>query len=145
MNAHGYDIYHNFTVRSTPQKIFEAFTKPEHLINWWPQKCSGEAKLGGIYNLYFAEEYDWLAEVVHNEEPIAFHFSMIKSDEDWASTTFGIDLEEKSGKTYVRFFHKNWPKQNDHFKHSSFCWGLLLDGLKNYVEKGIIIPFENRS
>lgn len=47
----------------------------------------------------------------------------------------------------VNFSHVNWAEANDHFKHSSFCWALLLNGLKNYLEdnyleNGIIIPFK---
>ena len=34
--------------------------------------------------------------------------------------TFGFDLEAKTEGTYLRFSHKDWPLDNDHFKHSSF-------------------------
>ena len=145
MNAQSYNIYHNFEVKSDARRVFEAFSEPKHLVHWWPQKCEGTPQLGGVYNLFFTEEYDWQAEVVRNEPYKSIYFSMLKSDQDWASTTFGIDLEEKADSTYVRFFHKDWPEENDHFKHSSFCWALLLKGLKNYVEKGVIIPFEDRA
>lgn len=70
---------------------------------------------------------------------------MTKSDKDWNPTTFGFDLESSDKGTMVNFSHINWPEQNHHFKHSSFCWAILLNGLKNYLEKGVIIPFEERN
>jgi hypothetical protein len=70
---------------------------------------------------------------------------MTKSDLDWDETTFGFDLEETNNGTLVKFSHMNWPNCNDHFRTASFCWAMLLNGLKNYIEKGIILPFEERS
>ncbi|MGC1205282.1 MAG: hypothetical protein WA839_10405 [Flavobacteriaceae bacterium] len=70
---------------------------------------------------------------------------MTKSDTDWNPTTFGFDLEETDSGTMLKFSRVNWQEANDHFKHSPFCWALLLNSLKNYLEKGIIIPFKERN
>ena len=70
---------------------------------------------------------------------------MIKADVGWNPTTFGFDLLQKDGKTLVRFFHKDWPEQNHHFRKSNWHWALLLKALKDYVERGVIVPFELRS
>lgn len=69
---------------------------------------------------------------------------MTDSNEDWNPTTFGFNLEEQENGIYLRFSHKGWLENNDELKHSSFCWAMLLNGLKNYVEKGIVVPFEER-
>jgi uncharacterized protein YndB with AHSA1/START domain len=145
MKKNGYTVYHNFLVKSDKKSVFEAFSDPVHLVNWWPQRCSGEAKLGCVYNLFFTEEFHWMAEVVRNDPPTSFQMRMLKSDDDWNPTTFGIDLEERGDAVYVRFFHKDWPRCNDHFKFSSFCWALLLKGMKDYVEKGEVVSFEERA
>ena len=69
---------------------------------------------------------------------------MTNSDADWNPTTFGFTLEERENEVYLRFSHTGWVNNNDELKHSSFCWAMLLNGLKKYVEKGVIIPFEER-
>lgn len=74
----------------------------------------------------------------------SFHIKMTESDQDWNPTSFGFELEEMGEKVVVKFSHTNWPSCNDHFKISSYCWAILLQGLKNYVEKGVIVPFEER-
>lgn len=100
--------------------------------------------MGEVYNFYFTDEYDWFGKVMHVEANKSFHIQMTESDEDWNPTRFGFDLEEIDQGVWVKFWHVGWPSCNDHFRRSSFCWAILLKGLKDYLEKGIIIPFEER-
>lgn len=141
----GYNIYHNLTIKSSANQLFEAITTPEGLINWWPLKCSGEPEEGAEYRFYFGPEYDWNAEVVTCKPDHYFRLKMTKSDPDWDASHLEFTLDQKEDEVMLKFAHRNWPEDNDHFKHSSYCWALLLNGLKNYVEKGIVIPFENRN
>lgn len=69
---------------------------------------------------------------------------MKESSEDSEPTFFGFDIEEKQDCVLPSFQHINWPSCNVHSKQSSYCWAILLDGLKNYVETGMVIPFEDR-
>ena len=140
-----FNIYHNLLIKASIIEVFDAVSIPEHLNNWWTLKSSGKPEMGATYNLNFTDEYDWYSQVSVCKPVDSFHLKMTKSDKDWDPTTFGFDLEEKDNGTYLKFFHVNWPENNDHLKHSSFCWAMLLNGLKNYLEKGIIIPFEERN
>ena len=85
-----------------------------------------------------------MAEVIKCENNQTIHFKMKEADEDWTPTSFGFDLEPQQNAILIKFWHTGWPSCNDHFRRSSFCWALLLNGLKNYVEQGIIVPFEDR-
>ena len=145
MKADTHTIYHDLVIEAPIAKVYEAISQPSGLVNWWPQQCTGIPKKGEEYNFFFTQEYDWYGEVEKAEENRAFHIKMTKSDKDWDPTSFGFDLKESDGKVYVCFVHKNWPSCNEHFRFSSFFWALLLNGLKNYVEKGVIVPFEERS
>lgn len=140
-----YNIYHNLLIKASPKQVFDAVSQPEHLNNWWSLKSSGKPELNSEYNLNFTDKYNWFCRVSKVKVNASFHLKMTESDEDWMPTTFGFELEPKDNGTYLRFNHQNWPENNDHFKHSSFCWALLLNGLKNYLEKGIVIPFESRA
>jgi uncharacterized protein YndB with AHSA1/START domain len=139
-----FSIYHDVQIKATAAEVFDAISNPDKLINWWPLKCSGKSQMGATYNFYFDPEYDWLAEVVKCETNLTIHYKMMKADKDWSPTSFGFDLEQKQNAILAKFWHTGWPECNDHFRRSSFCWALLLNGLKNYVEHGIIIPFEDR-
>ncbi len=139
------DIFFDITIKASPQKVFESFCLPEHLDKWWTLKSSGIPEPGHIYNLNFTDQYNWYAEVsdvVPNER---FYLKMTKSDPDWDPTTFGISIETNGDASVLKFSHTNWPENNHHFRHSAFCWAQLLNGLKNYIENDVVIPFEDRS
>lgn len=139
-----YSIHHDLEIKAPAQKIYEAVSAPEHLINWWPESCSGIPKTGEVYNFKFTEAYNWFGKVIRAIPNEAFHIKMTQSDADWNPTSFGFDLVSNQAKVLVKFWHIDWPDCNAHFRRSSFCWAILLQGLKNYVEKDIIIPFEER-
>lgn len=141
----GYSIYHDLEIAASTSKVFEAISSPNLLINWWPLKCNGNPETGGEYNFYFTPEYDWIGTVVEYSVNSKFHVKMNKADNDWQPTTFGFNMEEAKGKVQLSFWHKGWQECNKAYRRSSFCWAILLNGLKNYIEKGVIIPFEERA
>ncbi|WP_242085357.1 SRPBCC family protein [Aestuariivivens sediminis] len=140
-----HSIYHNLLIKTSPEVVFDAVSQPRHLDNWWTLKSSGTPQVDETYNLNFTDEYDWYCKVSQLELNTSIHFKMTQSDSDWNPTTFGFDLEEREEGTYLRFSHINWEDTNEHFKVASFCWAMLLNGLKNYLEKDLVVPFEERS
>ncbi len=140
-----FNIYHNFLIKASPKVVFDAISLPEHLNNWWTLKSSGIPELDSEYNLNFTDAYNWFCKVSEVKKNESFYLKMIDSDKDWNPTTLGFDLEVKGSDTLVKFNHVNWQEDNHHFRHSSFCWAMLLNGLKNYLEKGIVIPFNERN
>ena len=124
-------IYHDLLINASKKSIFDAISTPKGLNNWWTLKCSGEPKIGAEYNFYFAPEYDWYGKVLRCDAEKSFYIKMTKSDSDWDPTSFGFDMEDADGGIQVKFWHIDWPECNHHFRHSSFCWAMLLNGLKN--------------
>lgn len=139
------DILHQFRIEAPAQKVYVAFCTSRGLADWWPAKSSGEPKPGETYTLWFGPEYDWRAKVIHVIPNKEFTWKMTQAMPDWMGTEVGIRLKEDNNGTIVDFFHTGWPERNDHFRISNFCWGTLLNGLKNLVEKGVVVPFENRN
>ena len=140
-----HSIYHDFTVNTSKEKVFEAFTNPMHLNNWWTLKSSGKPVLKETYNLNFTDDYDWFAIVSKVKQNHYFYLTMSVASKDWLPTTFGIELEQLENKTLVKFSHLGFKDCNAEFRNTSFCWAILLNGLKKYLEKGVIIPFEERN
>lgn len=143
-SSNSFAIYHNLLIRATAKQVFDAISLPEHLNNWWSLKSSGKPELHSEYNLNFTDAYNWYGKVVECEPQKSFFIKMTDANQDWNPTTFGFTIEEKENEIYLRFSHTGWPENSDHLKHSSYCWAMLLHGLKNYVEKGIVVPFEER-
>jgi len=144
MSNQEFSIYHDFSINSSINKVFDAITIPEKLNNWWPLKSSGSPELGAEYNLNFTDKYNWygtVSEVIINK---SFFIKMTQSSHDWNDTTFGFELETKNEGTLVKFSHLGWSFCNAEYRNSSFCWAMLLKGLKDYLEKDLILPFEER-
>lgn len=138
------DILHQFRIEAAPEKVFEAFCSSKGLNNWWPAKSSGEPRKDEVYSFWFGPEYDWRARVIQVVPGKEITWQMTQAMDDWMGTQVGIRLSTENNSTIVDFFHRNWREPNDHYRISTFCWGSLLMGLKNYVEKGVVVPFENR-
>lgn len=137
-------IYHDLFINAPKKLVFDAISIPSQLNNWWTLKCSGKPEVGAEYNFYFSPEYNWYGKIIKCEDEKSFHIKMTKSDQDWDPTTFGFDLEQVVEGVQLKFWHIDWPECNHHFRRSSFCWAMLLSGLKNYLEKGVIVPFDER-
>ena len=139
------EIKHALIIKASSQKVFNAITNPVLLNNWWTLRCEGKPKIKEQYRFYFTPEYDWKGIVTRVIDNRMFEIKMTESNIDWNPTSFGFYLEKDNNGTLLCFYHKNWASRNYHFQHTSYCWALLLKGLKDYVEKGIIVPFEKRA
>lgn len=140
-----YGIFHDLTIQVSPDQIYKGVTSPEGLNSWWTQRATGQPKVGANYQFYFAPEYDWRAKVIRCQANELIYFEMGQSDADWEGTQLRFQLIPKAGSTLTRFEHVGWTSNNDHFRRTSYCWAIYLRGLKRYLEKGIVLPFEERS
>ncbi len=140
----GCAIYHDLLIEAPIEKVFAAVTEAQELEKWWPKRCTGEPRLFTQYNFFFGEPYDWYGEVVDLIPNQRFVIRMTEADDDWKGTRFGFELREQDSKVRLSFHHTGWRECNEHFRYSSFCWAMLLNGLKNYTKKGKVVPFEER-
>lgn len=100
------DILHQFRIDGPCGKVFDAFSRPSDLVNWWPERSAGEPKSGEIYTLWFGPEYDWRAKFIHIVPGREFTWKMTQAMDDWMGTEVGIRLKDDSGGTIVDFFHR---------------------------------------
>ena len=139
------DILQEFTVKATPQRVFEMFSTPEGLDRWWTKSSSGQPNKGAEYRLFFGPAYDWRAKVSRCVRGSSFELLMTDAHEDWAGTRVGCELEPHGDSaTRVRFYHTGWPKRNDHWRVSCYCWAMYLRLLRHYLEHGEFVPYERR-
>ena len=138
------DIYHDIPFSVSGGKVFEAVSTSEGLSKWWSDGGVGEPVAGTAYDLDFGPEYQWKAEVEDVVPGEKFSLTMSESDDDWNGTTISFEIEDRGEESYLRFSHTGWPKDNDHYRSSSYCWAMYLRCLKRYVENGVVLPYERR-
>ncbi len=139
-----HSILHDLWIDAKPIEIFKAISSPKGLNSWWTKKSDGIPEVGQIYKFYFNPEYDWRAEVIKSSSPHLIEWKFIKSDEDWNDTVLGFGIIPKDGSSHVKFYHKGWNSDNDHFRKSCYCWACYLRLLKRYIEHGEFVPYEHR-
>ena len=138
------DIYHDFPINSSLQKVFAAVSTAEGLNNWWTKTCDGTPAEGEEYKLGFGAEYEWRAVVTTCIPESEFELRLIKADSDWQNSRLSFSLTQQNGTTNVKFQHLDWPEANEHYRISCFCWAMYLRLLKRYVEAGETVPYEVR-
>jgi uncharacterized protein YndB with AHSA1/START domain len=138
------DIYHDFSIRASEDRVFWAISLPEGLDRWWTKESAGHPKEGAEYKLGFGPQYDWQARVTKCMAPKEFELEIILAEKDWIGTRVGFCLENRLSVTSVRFYHIGWPELNEHYRISCYCWAMYLRVLKRHLEHGELVPYENR-
>ena len=139
------DIFHNFPISVSSDKVFHGVSTANGLDNWWTKSSQPGPNVGGIYTLDFGPGYTWKAIVTKFEADKEFELQMTDADSDWLKTKVGFLLNNKGDNlTEVSFYHTGWPTANEHYKISSFCWAMYLRILKRYLEFGEQVPYEKR-
>jgi uncharacterized protein YndB with AHSA1/START domain len=138
------DIYHTFTIKESPANVFANIQTSKGLDNWWTKASEVKSEPGGIFHFHFGAGCNWKAVVTKYERDQGFELLFTEANEDWVGTRVGFTLKPKDRKTEVGFYHTGWPKENEHFKISSYCWAMYLRILKRYTELGERVPYENR-
>jgi uncharacterized protein YndB with AHSA1/START domain len=138
------DVLHDFFIKAGTEKVFAAISESAQIDNWWSLHCAGQPTMGGEYHLFFGEPWDWRARVTRFEPGSAFEWHMTEAMDDWIGTRVGFDLSATEGGTKVRFYHRGWAEESEHFRISSYCWAQLLHLLKRWVEAGEVMPHAER-
>jgi uncharacterized protein YndB with AHSA1/START domain len=139
------DILHDFSINTSPDRVFEAVSTPEGLDRWWTKRSAGTATPGAEFELWFGPEYDWRARVTGFVPNAEFELEITRADADWTGTRVGFRLHGGRGTTQVRFSHTGWASANEHFRVSSYCWAMYLRVLRRYLEHGEVVPYERRN
>jgi uncharacterized protein YndB with AHSA1/START domain len=87
------NIVQQFTVKATPDRVFEAVGTPEGLARWWTKSSEGTPQEGAEYTLFFGPEYDWRARVTRYRPYSGFELEITKAHPDWVGTRVGCELE----------------------------------------------------
>jgi uncharacterized protein YndB with AHSA1/START domain len=138
------DIFHDFPIDAAPSRVFQAVSTPADLDQWWTIRSAGEPRLGAGYELWFGPQYDWRATVARCSPGAEFELELTRADKEWLGTRVGFRLQGDGSTTRVRFYHKGWPDETEHYRVSCYCWAMYLRVLRRYLEHGERVPYERR-
>lgn len=132
-------IRHNVVIKATPEKIFNAITTQEGLENWWAKQTIAKPETGFVNIFTFGKSRNEMkvTELVPNK---TVEWKCINSIEEWIDTNISFDLEEKDGRTLLRFAHSDWRAVTDTFADCNYNWALFMKSLKSLCETGTGTP-----
>lgn len=139
-----FTIKHQLMIKSSPEKVFAIIAEGKGLNLWWTLASSGQFKLNEEITLDFGPGYIWKAKIIAFTKNQFIEYQIIESTEDWKNTIVSLELIATKTDTILRFHHKNWKDDREHFQSSSYCWAVYLRLIKKYLEKGITVNYENR-
>lgn len=138
------DILQDLPIKAEPSRVFDAISAPNGLNEWWTETCSGSPAIGATYDLGFGPAYQWRATVSRWVPGSLFELTMTTADADWTGSRVGFELLPIAGGTRVKFHHRGWPQENDHFRTSCHCWAMYLRVLRRFLEYGERVPYAVR-
>jgi uncharacterized protein YndB with AHSA1/START domain len=132
-------IRHNVVIEVTPEKIFNAITTQEGLQNWWAKQTIAKPEMEFVNIFTFGKFRNEMkvTELIPNKK---VEWKCINSIEEWIDTNISFELEEKEGRTILRFAHSGWRAVTDTFAGCNYDWALFMKSLKSLCETGTGSP-----
>jgi uncharacterized protein YndB with AHSA1/START domain len=137
-------IVEEISIKAPAERIFEALTNPEQLVQWWGLKgrfetthAESDLRAGGRWMMSGAgmggrpfKVYGMYRTV---ERPRVLAFTWLPDwDEDATETLVRFDLSERDGVTAVRLTHSGFASDSSRARHQG--WPQILGWLKGYAE-----------
>ncbi|WP_018614778.1 SRPBCC family protein [Segetibacter koreensis] len=133
------DIRHNVVIKATPQEIYKAITNQEGLSNWWAKQTTAKPEVGFVNTFTFGNfRNEMIVTTLTPNKKVVWQ--CINSIEEWIDTNISFELEEKDGRTLLRFAHSGWREVTDMFASCNYDWGRFMTSLKLFCETGIGTP-----
>ena len=91
------------------ERVFELFTTPERLVEWWPDAVTFDAREGGDIHLEFEGKGEVSGTVTRFEPPSALGFTWVRGVAPDIETQVEVELTElEDGGTRVELRHTGW-------------------------------------
>ncbi len=128
------------TIRASAERLFDAWTRPEQLVQWWGPKgahcphAEVDLRVGGRYrigNQFGDGQVIWISgQFEAIERPVKLVYSWII--EPAAAERVSVSFEEEGGVTEVVLVHERIADAASRDKHAA-GWDGCLDGLVQLV------------
>jgi uncharacterized protein YndB with AHSA1/START domain len=134
-------IFHNFGIKASMPKVYEALTTLEGLKNWWTRDTTGDPKSGGTLRFGFGPEMFNKMKVNGTEKDKAVTWKCTEGPAEWIDTTISFTLfVDQNNNTGVKFVHDKWKEMNDFYGVCNYHWALYMKSLKMFCETGAGTP-----
>ena len=135
-------IERSVLIRADADDIFEALIDPEELVNWFPEKATTDAELGGVLEFYWNNLKGWEYKRGIYTDIIPgtlLSFTWPVGDLN-KYTLVSFYFYSQDHYTTVIFSHSDFeesPEWDQEYEEHSRMWTFFLENLKSYMEEGL--------
>lgn len=133
------EIRINVTIKTAPEKVYHALSTEKGLSSWWAKQTTARSEIGFVNTFTFGDFRNEM-KVIDLDPNKRVEWQCIQSIDEWMGTHIIFALEDKNGKTLLRFAHSGWKAVTDTFAGCTYDWGRFMTSLKSYCETGTGTP-----
>ena len=131
-----YSIQHLLHIAAPKNEVYQALSTIHGLKNWWTVQTQGNENLDGEIQFDFGEFSGPKMKVTTLIVGEQVQWECVADNHGWLGNTFTFTLDEKEGKTRIRFSHDGWAEQGNFYASCNFTWGRYLESLRQYCQTG---------
>ncbi|WP_255460447.1 SRPBCC family protein [Lacibacter sediminis] len=129
------DFTATIVVDQTPEQVFNAVN---HVRGWWSEEIEGNTdKLNAVFDYHYEDVHRCKMEIIEfipNRKVVWLvhenYFRFTNDKTEWTGTKIVFDIDEKEGKTQLRFTHLGLVPEYE-------CFQVCRDAWTTYVTKSL--------
>ena len=131
-------IVKEFTVEATPQRVWDALTRPDEIACWWTDDLNFTPEVGSLAEFRFSQRTFIIQLEVSElaERSKARWISRKGPAPHWDGTSVIWQLEPIHNGTRVLFNHNGFAQADGRYEMTRAWWEHFLVSLKSYLETG---------
>lgn len=133
------------TVITTEKSPMEVFNAINNVREWWKGAVEGpSAKPGDVFSYRYADVHysqHKVEELIPGKRVVWLttdsSLSFVNDKHEWTGTRIIFDIEEKNGRTELRFSHEGLVPQFECYDACSGAWSQIVSrSMSNFLSKG---------
>lgn len=137
------DIVQELMIEATPERVFQALTRPDGITQWWANHVIAEPKVDTIVEIRFDNGEVMKMEIIDLEVGKKVYWKVKLAPHNWEGSTITWDLTPTPKGTKLLFGHHDLVagKSGYSIDDTRAGWEYFLESLKSYLERGKGTPY----
>jgi uncharacterized protein YndB with AHSA1/START domain len=134
-------IFHELTIATTPESVFNALTQPDEIVRWWSEEARVKPEVGSSCEFRFRPPAGSLHfEVVELSMGEKVHWIARKNPPQWDGNHVIWQFTPVPEGTKLVFTHDGFAQLDERYERVRGNWEYFLSSLKSYLETGTGTP-----
>lgn len=131
-------IIEKITIEAAPQRVWDAITQQDEIIQWWAEKAQLKLEVGSLAEFRFRPPAgSFQFEVAELEQDKKMHWISRQGFLPWEGTSVTWELTPVHNGTILVFTHEGFTQvDGGRYEQIRGNWKFFLDSLKSYLETG---------